>query len=134
MIFAKKQNKYSAPKESLRVRIKKEMSMNYELYWMFIPVAIYFLLFAYKPMYGLLMAFQDYSPRLGISGSEWVGFGHFTDFFKSFYFGRLMKNTVTNGVKVKASSGIRTREDALALIEAGAERLGTSAGIKIVEG
>ena len=46
----------------------------------------------------------------------------------------LMKNTVTGGVKVKASSGIRTREDAVALIEAGAERLGTSAGIKIVEG
>ncbi len=95
MIFAKKQNKYPAPKDSLGVRIKKEMSMNYELYWMFVPVAIYFLLFAYKPMYGLLMAFQDYSPRLGIGGSEWVGFEHFTDFFKSFYFGRLMKNTVT---------------------------------------
>lgn len=46
----------------------------------------------------------------------------------------LMKNTVTGGVKVKASSGIKTREDALALIEVGAERLGTSAGIKIVEG
>ena len=46
----------------------------------------------------------------------------------------LMKNNVTGTVKVKASSGIRTREDALALIEAGAERLGTSAGIKIVEG
>ena len=47
---------------------------------------------------------------------------------------KLMKANVTNGVKVKASSGIRTYEDAMALIEAGAERLGTSAGIKIISG
>lgn len=47
---------------------------------------------------------------------------------------KLMKDNVTNGVKVKASSGIRTYEDAMALIEAGAERLGTSAGIKIISG
>ena len=45
---------------------------------------------------------------------------------------KLMKANVTNGVKVKASSGIRTYEDAMALIEVGAERLGTSAGITIV--
>ena len=47
---------------------------------------------------------------------------------------KLMRANVTGGVKVKASSGIRTYEDAKALIEAGAERLGTSAGIAIIEG
>ena len=47
---------------------------------------------------------------------------------------KLMKANVTDGVKVKASSGIRTYEDAKALIDAGAERLGTSAGITIIEG
>lgn len=47
---------------------------------------------------------------------------------------KLMKENVTGGVKVKASSGIRSLKDAEALIHAGAERLGTSAGIKIVEG
>lgn len=46
----------------------------------------------------------------------------------------LMKANCTGGVKVKASAGIRDREKAMALIEAGAERLGTSAGIKIIEG
>ena len=46
----------------------------------------------------------------------------------------IMKANVTNGVKIKASAGIRTREDAIALIEAGAERLGTSAGIEIIKG
>ena len=47
---------------------------------------------------------------------------------------KLMKAHVSNGVKVKASSGIRTYEDAVKLIEAGAERLGTSSGAKIIEG
>ena len=46
---------------------------------------------------------------------------------------KLMKENVTNDVKVKASAGIRTLKDALALIDAGADRLGTSAGIKIME-
>jgi len=46
---------------------------------------------------------------------------------------KLMKANVTGGVKVKASSGIRTYDDAMALIEVGADRLGTSAGIAIVE-
>lgn len=47
---------------------------------------------------------------------------------------RLMKANITEGVKLKASAGIRTYADALALVEAGAERLGTSAGISIAEG
>ena len=47
---------------------------------------------------------------------------------------RLMKANVTEGVKLKASAGIRCYEDAMALIEAGADRLGTSAGVAIVTG
>lgn len=46
---------------------------------------------------------------------------------------KLMKANATGGVKIKASAGIRTLESALALIEAGAERLGTSSGVKIIE-
>ena len=41
------------------------------------------------------MAFQDYSPATGVSGSPWVGFKHFETFFGSYYFGRLLKNTLT---------------------------------------
>lgn len=46
---------------------------------------------------------------------------------------KLMKASVTNGVKIKASSGIRTYEKAVALIEAGADRLGTSSGAAILQ-
>ena len=47
---------------------------------------------------------------------------------------RLMKANITEGVKLKASAGVRCYEDAMALIEAGADRLGTSAGVAIVTG
>ena len=46
---------------------------------------------------------------------------------------RLMKKAVGDKIKVKAAGGIRTLDDALAYIEAGAERIGTSAGVKIIE-
>lgn len=61
------------------------------------PVLAYFLLFHYVPMYGAIIAFKDFNPGLGILGSPWVGFKHFTGFFESFYFWRLMKNTVLLG-------------------------------------
>lgn len=84
----------SKRKGGVRGKIRKELSMNYELYIMFLPVFIYFLIFSYKPMYGILMAFQDYSPSLGIMHSPWVGLTHFKTFFKSYYFARLMRNTI----------------------------------------
>lgn len=93
--LSSKTNILMPQKDSLVVRVKKEMKMNFELYLIFLPVAIYFLIFSYKPMYGLLMAFQNYRPAKGIWGSEWVGFRHFIDFFQSAYFGRLIKNTLT---------------------------------------
>ncbi|HIX14490.1 MAG TPA: ABC transporter permease subunit [Candidatus Hungatella pullicola] len=51
-------------------------------------------MFHYKPMYGAIIAFQDYVPRKGISGSDWVGFDQFIRFFQSPYFFRLIKNTL----------------------------------------
>lgn len=85
-------------KNTLGVRIGKEWKENYELYLMFIPALVYYLIFSYKPMYGALMAFQNYAPAKGIWGSEWVGFKHFIDFFKSYYFFRVIRNTVTISV------------------------------------
>lgn len=73
---------------------KYELRKNWMFYLMFLPVAIYYILFAYKPMYGALIAFQNYVPAKGIMGSDWVGFKHFTDFFTNFYFWRIMKNTL----------------------------------------
>lgn len=59
-----------------------------------IPVIIFYILFCYKPMYGALIAFKDYTPALGFTDSPWVGFRNFTRFFDSVYFGRLLRNTV----------------------------------------
>lgn len=59
-----------------------------------LPGLVYFIIFQYGPMYGVLMAFQNYRPRLGISGSEWIGFTQFIKFFNHPHFGRLIINTL----------------------------------------
>lgn len=74
--------------------IRKVWRQNWLLYVMFIPIALYYLLFSYKPMYGILMAFQDYDPMKGVMGSEWVGLQHFIDFFQNYYFWRILRNTL----------------------------------------
>jgi len=57
------------------------------------PVVLYYLIFHYGPMYGALMAFQDYNVAKGIWGSTWIGLQNFADFFTSIYFFRLLRNT-----------------------------------------
>lgn len=74
--------------------IKKEYNYNKELYLMILPVIIFFLIFMYFPMYGASIAFKNFSPAKGISGSDWVGLKHFTRFFSSIYFVRVLKNTL----------------------------------------
>ncbi|WP_100408489.1 ABC transporter permease [Bacillus solitudinis] len=64
------------------------------IYLMVSPVVLYYIIFQYGPMYGLQIAFKDYSPSLGFLQSPWVGFTHFIDFFNSYYFWRLLKNTL----------------------------------------
>lgn len=64
------------------------------LYLMILPVLIYFAVFSYVPMYGLLMAFENYNVTKGIWGSEWVSFKHFIDFFEGPYFTRVVRNTL----------------------------------------
>lgn len=74
---------------------KKDFKKNSSLYIMMLPVLAFYIIFCYKPMYGSLIAFFDYSPRLGMSGSEWVGFENFKSFFTSADFTRVLKNTLT---------------------------------------
>lgn len=84
-------------REPLGLQLKKDMKKNYGAYLIFIPVAIYYIMFAYKPMYGILIAFKDYSPMKGIIDSPWAdmnGLAHFISFFKSYYFVRVLKNTL----------------------------------------
>ncbi|MEW9050770.1 MAG: sugar ABC transporter permease [Neobacillus sp.] len=63
------------------------------LYLLLVPGLIYFIIFKYLPMWGIVIAFQDYSPFLGVFGSKWVGFENFIDFFKNPDFFRLLRNT-----------------------------------------
>ena len=61
-------------------------------------VMLYYIIFSYVPMYGVLLAFKDYKIKLGILGSPWVGFDYFKTFFMSYDAPRLIKNTLTIGV------------------------------------
>lgn len=64
------------------------------LYLMLIPGLVYFALFKYFPMYGVSIAFQDFLPFLGYSGSPWVGFKHFEALFSGPDFPRILGNTL----------------------------------------
>ncbi|MFD1137111.1 MULTISPECIES: ABC transporter permease subunit [Paenibacillus] len=61
---------------------------------MLLPAVILLLLFAYIPMYGIVIAFKDYSPALGIEGSPWAGLKYFEKFFNSYQFDTTIKNTL----------------------------------------
>ncbi|CCZ35447.1 putative uncharacterized protein [Firmicutes bacterium CAG:646] len=74
---------------------KKSIWKSWRLYLMCLPAVIYFLVFAYKPMYGIIIAFKDYSMRLGIMGSPWIGFENFERLFSSYWFPIILKNTLT---------------------------------------
>jgi len=73
---------------------------NRGLYALMLPSIILLLLFAYKPMYGIIIAFKDYKPIEGILGSEWVGFEYFIKFFKSYQF----KSSITNTLSISLYS------------------------------
>lgn len=71
-------------------RIKESLP----LYLLLLPSVVIFLLFTYYPMYGVVIAFKDFKPAYGISGSEWVGLKHFFTFFRSYQFKPTIRNTV----------------------------------------
>ena len=60
--------------------IKKDFGRNWMLYLMVFPVILFFIMFNYIPMLGVVVAFKDYTPGLGILGSPWVGLKYFHDF------------------------------------------------------
>lgn len=74
--------------------ILKSINRSKTLYLMFLPYFITLILFAYKPMWGILIAFQDFNIYKGMSGSEWIGFTNFMTFFRSPYLFRTIKNTI----------------------------------------
>ena len=64
------------------------------LYLILLPFILWYAVFMFKPMYGMIIAFKDYSLFRGISGSEWVGLKNFKDFLTSPYFYVTLKNTL----------------------------------------
>lgn len=79
---------------SLLQNARKQIAANWELYLLIsLPVA-YFIIFRYIPMYGVTIAFKEFSPAKGILGSAWIGFEHFVTFFQSYNFVQILKNTV----------------------------------------
>lgn len=75
-------------------KLKKDLIKNRYIYIMLIPVIAYFVIFHYIPMFGVQIAFKDFSVSKGILSSPWVGLKHFKTYFNSYYFTRLIKNTV----------------------------------------
>ncbi|PZE19658.1 ABC transporter permease [Paenibacillus xerothermodurans] len=81
-------------KNARNTRLWFELKRDKYLYVLVLPGLIYFLVFKYLPMWGVMIAFQDYSPYLGVVGSKWVGFEHFVRFFSNPDFAILFRNTM----------------------------------------
>lgn len=75
-------------------RIVDHLRREWQLYAMLLPTIIWLLVFLYKPMYGLQIAFKDYSVFRGVAASPWVGFEHFETLFNNDQFLRALKNTI----------------------------------------
>lgn len=74
--------------------LKKRLWRNKLLYIMLVPGVLYFLIFKYFPMYGLIISFQDYKPYQGIMGSDWVGLEQFRRLFSEPDFLNILTNTL----------------------------------------
>lgn len=75
-------------------RIARAVRRDWMLMLLLAPAVVYFVVFHYGPMYGVLIAFKRYYPSRGILGSPWVGLQWFRQFFRSVYFARLLRNTL----------------------------------------
>lgn len=75
-------------------RLKKNFVRYRYIYLMLLPVVVYYAVFCYGPMSGIVIAFQNFKPALGVSGSKWVGWKHFVDFLTGPYAWRLIRNTL----------------------------------------
>lgn len=82
-------------KQSRMAKFKKGFSAGKYVYIMFLPVAVYYILFCYLPMYGIIIAFQDYKPGMSFfAGANFVGLKNFQELFSSPMIGKLIKNTL----------------------------------------
>lgn len=88
-MMASKVNKFND-----KLTWKKDWKQNKMVYLIFLPVAIYFIIVSYMPMFGIVTAFMDYRPTRGILGSDWVGWANFAELFMGETFPLAIRNTV----------------------------------------
>ncbi|MGS0972435.1 MAG: ABC transporter permease [Candidatus Izemoplasmataceae bacterium] len=81
------------PKKPFKTRFAKDFKKYRVMYLIFLPVLAYFFIFNYIPMYGITIAFKDYSVVKGIFGSEWVGLDNFRELFEGEDFINVLRNT-----------------------------------------
>lgn len=77
---------------------KYDLVHNWKIYVLFIPVLVFFLVFHYAPMFGLLMAFERFRPSLGILKSEWIWFENFVELFTGDTFFYVLRNTTAMAI------------------------------------
>ena len=78
----------------LALKLKKDWSKYRTLYLLFLPILVYYIIFQYGPMFGLVIAFQNYKPTLAFMKSPFVGLEHFKNFINDYYFKRVLSNTI----------------------------------------
>jgi putative aldouronate transport system permease protein len=76
-----------------KINLAQDFHMNWGVYLLFLPILAYFIIFSYLPMFGIVMAFQDFSAVRGFFGSKWVGFANFINFFTGPNFLTILRNT-----------------------------------------
>lgn len=81
-----------------KVTWREDLKKNKALYLIFLIPALYFILFNYAPMVGILMAFQNYKVSKGLFGSQWVGLSNFIELFSGDQFPLVLRNTVSMAV------------------------------------
>jgi len=74
-------------------QFKKSYKRNYQLYWLLLIPIVYFIMFRYLPMYGIVLSFRKYVPMKSAFGVEWVGFKYFKHFLSDSTFWHVFKNT-----------------------------------------
>ena len=77
------------------MKLKVRLRRHWQMYLFALLPLAYLIIFKYVPMFGIQIAFKRYSVRLGIWGSQWVGFAQFEKFFSSYQFERVIGNTIT---------------------------------------
>ena len=73
--------------------IKRDFTRNWTAYLLAVPVLAFFIIFSYIPMAGIVLSFEKFTPKAGVFLSEWIGLKNFINFFGSYYFWRLLRNT-----------------------------------------